>query len=63
MSMKACKRLASAISPWLYSVGQPPRPLNELFLAWIDHGHTPTEAEVDLAIEQANELLKQRKNA
>lgn len=62
MSMQACKRLATAISPWLYSSGQPPKPLNELFLSWIDHGHTPTNAEVDLAIHQASELLKQRKN-
>jgi hypothetical protein len=59
--MQACKRLANAISPWLYSPGSPPKPLNDLFLSWIDHGHTPTNAEVDLAIQQANALLAGKK--
>lgn len=56
MSLQACKRLASAISPWLYSVGPPPKPLNDLFLRWIDQRHTPTDSEVDLAIKQSEEL-------
>jgi hypothetical protein len=63
MSIQACKRLANAISPWLYSVGPPPKPLNDLFLAWIDRRHTPTEEEVDVAIAESNKILEERRNA
>jgi hypothetical protein len=57
-SLIACKCLANAISPSLYSEGNPPKPLNDLFLAWVDNHRTPTMAQVSQAIQQSNEIRK-----
>lgn len=54
-TLLACKRLANAISPWLYSNGRPPESLNKLFLNWIDHHRPPTMAQVDQAIQEAKD--------
>lgn len=63
-TLRVCKRLVNAISPWLYSAGRPPESLNKLILAWIDHDRPPTMAEVDQAIQEANEKsLMEKPNA
>ena len=54
-TLRACKRLVNAISPWLYSAGRPPESLNKLILGWIDHRSPPTMAQVEQAIKEANE--------
>jgi hypothetical protein len=52
-SLYTCRRLASAISPWLYSKGSPPKELNDVFLAWVDGGKIPSDVEVTEAIAAA----------
>ena len=54
-TLRACKRLVSAVSPWLYSAGRPPESLNKLILGWIDHRNPPTMEQVEQAIKEANE--------
>lgn len=46
--------LADHISPYLYSVEGPPKPLNDLFLNWIDAGVVPTKWEVLEAVEEVS---------
>jgi len=44
------RMLANAISPWLYSVGLPPKKLNDLFLKWIETHDVPSYREIQDAL-------------
>jgi hypothetical protein len=52
--LKIARHLASAISPWIYSVDRPPERLNDMFRAWVDFGELPASIE---AIDEAAKVI------
>lgn len=40
------RRLAEAMSVWIYSTGAPPEKLNKLFLKWLDTHDVPSYREI-----------------
>jgi hypothetical protein len=45
-----CRRITNYMSVWLYSVGNPPEPINQIYLAWLNTGIVPSKIEIDDAI-------------
>ncbi len=52
-NLEICRRLASAVSPWLYSEGEVPEKLNALYLKWINEGCVPEWSELEPAISES----------
>ncbi len=63
MLIRRVKRvqLVGYISTWLYSEGDPPEPINDLFLRWMDKGAVPSSGELTLAMRQSDEILARRR--
>ena len=43
------RRLAEAMSVWIYSTGTPPKKLNALFLKWLETHDVPSYGEIQNA--------------
>jgi hypothetical protein len=59
--MQIVSRLVGYLSTWLYSEGDPPEPINDVFLRWMDRGNLPSSGELTLAIRQSDEILVRRR--
>ncbi len=60
--MQIVRDLVGYISTWLYSEGDPPEPIGDLFLRWMDKGEVPSTSELILAIRQSDEILSRRRS-
>lgn len=58
--MQIAKKLVGYISTWLYSEGDPPEPINDLFLRWMDKEVLPSPGELTLAMRKSNEILSRQ---
>ncbi len=58
--MQIVMQLVGYISTWLYSEGNPPEPINDLFLRWMAKGDLPSSGELTLVIRQSDEILARR---
>jgi hypothetical protein len=45
-----CRLLTNYMSIWLYSVGRPPEPVNQIYLGWLNTGKVPSEKVIRRAI-------------
>ena len=56
-----CRLLTNYMSIWLYSVGRPPEPVNQLYLSWLNTGKVPKEHEIRDAIKRSERSRKKGK--
>lgn len=45
-----CRRIADYVSIWTYSLGTPPKPINAIYLRWLNTGKVPSMRKIDGAI-------------
>jgi len=50
-----CRLLTNYMSIWLYSVGSPPEPVNQIYLHWLNTGYVPSESEIKKAIKKSEQ--------
>lgn len=51
------RRLAGAMSVWIYSTGTPPKKINALFLKWLNTHDVPSYREIQNALGEKNEKV------